>query len=84
MVTVRHGDEFVPAADVAALPASALALRLLVALEQRRTDHPPQARFTLEWIERNAVVRWEEDGVANAAASGSASRTPWGGSSPRL
>jgi uncharacterized protein (TIGR02391 family) len=66
VVTIRHGDEYVPAADVEVLPLPSLALRLLVDLDRRRTAHPAEVAFGLDWIVRNARVRWEEDGVAGA------------------
>jgi uncharacterized protein (TIGR02391 family) len=68
VITVRHGDEFVPSADVAAMPTTVTALKLLIELDRRRTAHPPQPGFKLDWIVRNSLVRWEENGVRSAGA----------------
>lgn len=66
MVTVRHGDEYVPAAQVRLLPLPALAIRLLVNLEGRRRAHPPEFGFKLSGVVLNGAVRWREDREGDA------------------
>lgn len=53
--------------NVRALLIAEVALRLVVDLDRRSRDHPPKQGFGLDWIVRNAFVRWQEDGVGDAA-----------------
>lgn len=60
---IRHGHALVTAEDVLLLPIPEIALRMLAGLVEQSENHFSTKRsWSLDWIVRNAEVRWRERG----------------------